>query len=232
MSATTAEKNSWWWPWRIAVAAAVAVLIAAVTFLFRFNTLGGSLGGFDNDHFIYLIRTDMLLRGEQPLRDFVDAELRGAWPALTYAVSAWAQQIGGRTLLPEAYLTAGALAIGHALVFVLALALSKRWSIALLASAAAIATVPKLYNHPKVLALALGAWVSWAVILKPTVLRLAAGALLTVAASLFRHDLGLYPAAGLTAGLVVAHFGQPAAAARYVATYAGLTTAFLLPSLA
>ena len=81
-----------------------------MAFVYRFNTLGGALGGFDNDHFIYLIRTDMLLAGEQPLRDFVDAELRGAWPALTYAVSAWAQQIGGRTLLPEAFLTVGALA--------------------------------------------------------------------------------------------------------------------------
>jgi len=232
VNATKPGKTSWWQPRRIAVAAALAVLIAAVAFLFRFNTLGGSLGGFDNDHFIYLIRTDMLLRGEQPLRDFVDAELRGAWPALTYAVSAWAQQIGGRTLLPEAYLTAGALAIGHALVFVLALALSKRWSIALLASAAAIATVPKLYNHPKVLALALGALMARAVIIKPTLLRLAVAAVITAVAALFRHDLGLYPAAGLSAGLVVANLGQPVAAARYVATYAGLTAALLLPSFA
>src|SRR5688572_9611123 len=52
--ATNAGKTSWWRPWRIAVAAAAAVLIAAVAFLFRFNSLGGSLGGFDNDHFIYL----------------------------------------------------------------------------------------------------------------------------------------------------------------------------------
>ena len=48
------------------------------------------------------MRAEMLLRGQQPLRDFADAELRGAWPALSYAVPAWAQQIGGRTLLPEA----------------------------------------------------------------------------------------------------------------------------------
>ena len=65
------------------IAAWVAAAVAFVAFIYRFNTLGGSLGGFDNDHFIYLIRTDMLLAGEQPLRDFVDAELRGAWPALT-----------------------------------------------------------------------------------------------------------------------------------------------------
>src|SRR5687767_8659562 len=114
----------------------------------------------------------MLLRGEQPLRDFVDAELRGAWPAFTYAVSAWAQQIGGKTLLPEAYLTVGSLAFGHALVFLLALTLSKRWWVAFLAAAAAIATVPKLYNYPKVLALAVGVWAIRAVIIKPNTLRL------------------------------------------------------------
>ena len=149
---------------RIASAVAVAVGIGIVSFAFRFNTLGGALGGFDNDHFIYLTRTDMLLWGEQPLRDFVDAELRGAWPALTYLVSAWAQQLGGRTLLPEAYLSVGALAVANAAVFLLALDLSKRWSMALLAAATTVAMVPKLYNYPKVLMLALGVWALHAVL--------------------------------------------------------------------
>ena len=224
--------TSWWRPWRIAVAAAAAILIALVAFLIRFNTLGGSLGGFDNDHFIYLVRTDMLLRGEQPLRDFVDAELRGAWPALTYAVSAWAQQVGGRTLLPEAYLTAGSLALGYALVSVIALTLSKRWSMSFLAAGVAMATMPKLYNYPKVLALVAGAWAIRAAVVTPTRVRLAGAALVTAVAVLFRHDLGVYPAAGVTAGLLAANAGQLAAAMRYVATYAGFTAAFLLPSLA
>ena len=68
-------------------AIAVAVLIAAIAFVFRFNTLGGTLGGFDNDEFAHLLRSQALLRGEQPLRDFADAELRGAWPALSYPSS-------------------------------------------------------------------------------------------------------------------------------------------------
>src|SRR5688500_2732023 len=101
---------------RVVLIGVTAAVVAAVAFVLRFNTLGGALGGFDNDHFIYLIRTNMLLAGEQPLRDFADAELRGAWPALTYALSAWAQQLGGRTLLPEAYLTVGLIALAHALV--------------------------------------------------------------------------------------------------------------------
>ena len=108
-SASSLLMTRWWIRRRMAIVAAAAVIAAALRpFLFRFNALGGTLGGFDNDHFIHLIRTDMLLQGQQPLRDFADAELRGAWPALTYSMSAWAQQIGGRTLLSEAYLTVGA----------------------------------------------------------------------------------------------------------------------------
>jgi hypothetical protein len=217
---------------RLVAASCIALLVAVVAFIFRFNTLGGALGGFDNDHFIYLIRTDMLLAGEQPLRDFVDAELRGAWPALTYAVSAWAQQIGGRTLLPEAVLTAGALAVAGAIVFLLALRLSKRWSVAVLAAVVTIVMTPKLYNYPKVLMLALGVWALAEAVVTPSVFRLGALALVTVVAALFRHDLALYVGAATVAALVARDAGDWKAAARTVATYAALTLVLALPSAA
>ena len=208
----------------------MAVGIGIVSFAFRFNTLGGALGGFDNDHFIYLTRTDMLLWGEQPLRDFVDAELRGAWPALTYLASAWAQQLGGRTLLPEAYLSVGALAVANAAVFLLALDFSKRWSMALLAAATTVAMVPKLYNYPKVLMLALGVWALHASLASPSLLRLGAAALATVVAALFRHDLGLYLGAGIVTALVIRDLGRWPVLVRTVGTYASLTGLLLLPS--
>jgi hypothetical protein len=223
--------DSSWQPKRIAMAALVACAIAACAFVYRFNTLGGTLGGFDNDHFIYLIRTDMVLAGEQPLRDFVDAELRGAWPALTYSVSAWAQQLGGRTLLPEAYLTVGLLALAYAITFLVALDVSKRWSIALLAAAAAIVTAPKLYNAQKVIVLALGVWAIRAVVRKPSVLRLATAAAATAVAALFRHDYGLYLAAGMLVALATRDVTRWTAGARSIGVYVGLTAAFLLPSL-
>jgi len=217
--------------WRLLAASCAAGLVFAAAFVFRFNALGGSLGGFDNDHFIYLIRTDTLLAGEQPLRDFADAELRGAWPALTYAVSAWAQQLGGRTLLPEAFLTAGALALASAIVFLLALRLSGRWSIALLAAVVTIVMTPKLYNYPKVLMLALGVWALLAAIRTPSVRRLGALAVVTVAAGLFRHDLALYVGAATVAALVTRDAGQWKAAARTVSLYGALTLACALPSV-
>lgn len=222
--------RGWWDSRRVGVAALVACAVAAGAFGLRFNALGGALGGFDNDHFIYLVRTDMLLDGEQPLRDFVDAELRGAWPALTYAVSAWAQQLGGRTLLPEAYLTVGLLALGHAVVFLLALDFSKRWWVALLAAALAIATFPKLYNYNKVLALTFGAWSLRAVTLNPSTFRLAVAAVVTAVAVLFRHDLGIYPAAAIVVALVARDAAMWTLAAKRVAIYGALTAICLLPS--
>ena len=68
--------------WRTALghtlAVVAALLIAALAFLYRFNALGGALGGFDNDEFATLTRVDLVLAGQQPLRDFADGELR-AW---------------------------------------------------------------------------------------------------------------------------------------------------------
>src|SRR2546426_11705625 len=85
---------SWWLWWRVLLALLAAVLIACVAFAYRFNPLGGALGGFDNDHYTTLIRTEMLFHGEQPLRDFSDTGLSGAGPPLSYLLPKWAQEIG------------------------------------------------------------------------------------------------------------------------------------------
>jgi len=209
--------------------AAATVAIALLAFVYRFNTPEGSLGGFTNDQFAHLMRTEMLLRGQQPLRDFADAELRGAWPALSYAVPTWAQQIGGRTLLPEAYVTLGALAIAHALVFLLTLGLSKRWWVALLATAVAIATAPRAYSYPKVLMLALGVMVLRYAMSNPSALRLGLAAVVTASATLFRHDCGVYVAAGVLVGIIGLDTA-PRVVARRAGLYAGLTALCLLPS--
>jgi hypothetical protein len=223
--------GAWWNRRRVALAALGACAVAVIAFILRFNTLGGALGGFDNDHFIYLARTDALLGGELPLRDFADAELRGAWPALSYAVSAWAQRVGGRTLLSEAYLTVGLLALAHAVVFVLALDLSKRWSVALLAAALAILTFPKLYNYIKVVALVLGAWSLRAVLVSPSAVRLGVAAFVTAVAVSFRHDLGIYVAGAIVAALVAQDAPRWRLVARHAAIYGAFATICVLPSL-
>jgi hypothetical protein len=219
------------WTRRRTVAAAVAALaIAMVAFIYRFNTLDGSLGGFTNDQFADLMRSEMLLRGEQPLRDFADAELRGAWPALSYAAPAWAQQIFGRTLLADAYLTIGALAAAYAIVFVLALDLGRRWTVALLATALAIVMEPRLYSYQKLLMIAAGAASARALMVNPSVPRLAVAALVTAIATLFRHDGGVYVGAAVAIGIVARDAHDWTAAARRFGIYAGMTGLLLLPS--
>lgn len=225
-----AARGTWWGFRRIALAAVLAIVVAAAAFAYRFNSLGGSLGGLDNDHFAHLMRTEMLLRGEQPLRDFADFELRGARPSLSYEVSALAQRLGGRNLLSEAYLTVGALALAHAIVFVLALDLSKRFAVALLAATLAIATGPKLYNYPKVLVLALAALALRLVVINPSVPRLALAAATTAVALLFRHDYAVYVAVGIVSALVARQPAEWRATARHVGIYGGLTTLLVVPS--
>ena len=216
---------------RWALALLLAAAVAAVAFAFRFNTLGGTLGGFDDDEFAHLMRTDAVVRGEQPLRDFADPYLRGAWPALTYAVPAWAQAVWGHNLLAEAYLTAGALALAHALTFLLALDLSRwRWSVAVPAAILVVVTAPKLYNYPKVLVLMGGALAIRLVAASLSPFALAFAALVTAGAILFRHDYGVYLGLGIVAGLVAREFWQWRALAARLAMYAGITAVVLLPS--
>ena len=90
----------------------VAILLFGWVFLFRFNTLGGAFGGFDNDHFLYYTVAKQVEAGEQPLRDFQDA-MHGAWPSLTYELSAAAQRYFGDNLRSEAWLTVSGVALGH-----------------------------------------------------------------------------------------------------------------------
>jgi hypothetical protein len=210
--------------------AALALAVAVLAFTYRFNALGGTLGGFDNDEYIHLMRSTAILHGDQPLRDFRDGELRGAWPSLSYAVPAWAQWMAGENMLAEAYLTVGALTVAYVLTFFLAADLSQRWWVALLAAIGAIATTPKLYNYPKVLMLALGALAVRAVVVKPTWMRLGCAAVVTAIAVLFRHDYGVYVAAAVIAGLAIRDVGAWQVAARGIGRYVGMTAVLLTPS--
>jgi hypothetical protein len=208
-----------------------ALVIGVFAFFFRFNTLGGSLGGFDNDHYVHLLRSEMLLNGEQPLRDFAEAELRGAWPSLGYAASAWAQQLWGPTLLSEGYLTVGGLALAAAIVFLVAFDLSKRWWVALLATACVIFAGVKLYNYEKVLILAGAVALVRLWIVAPSTSRLALMAAWTAVATLVRHDFGVYVVVASVPAILLRGPGPWTAVVRRLAIYVGVTTLLLVPSI-
>jgi hypothetical protein len=213
------------------LAVLLALLLASFAFLYRFNALGGALGGFDNDEFQMLTRVDLLLAGEQPLRDFADGELRGVWPSLSYEVPALAQRLWGRNLLVHACLTLGLLAWCAGIVFLFARHLSRSWVCAVLAAAVVIVSGAKAYNYTKVLTLTVAAIAVYRLVGAPTVTTLAALAAWTIVATLFRHDYAAYVAVAVVAGLVAVQPRPWTVPLRRVAIYTGLCLLFSLPSL-
>jgi hypothetical protein len=190
---------------RTALVALIAVTIAAFSFVYRFNTLGGPLGGFDNDHFAQLVRSMAILDGERPLRDFADAELRALWPSPTYSTSAVAQRILGRSLRSEALLTIGLLSIGAAGLFLVSARLASAIIPAFVATILAVALRPALYNYPKVILYVLGVGAMLAYARRPTIPRLATIGLVVGIAALFRHDHGVFLGLASAALLALMH---------------------------
>lgn len=157
------------------------------TFLYRFGSLGGSLGGFSNDEFGYLARARQIQAGDVPFRDFNDP----GW-FLTDYFSASAQWLGGYSLGSQALLTIGMLSVAAVLTFLLAWRAAGSLLPALLAVAVHVALEPRHYNYPKLVLYATAITLAWAYIDRPTRPRLAAlGAIIGIG-FLFRHDYLIY----------------------------------------
>jgi hypothetical protein len=127
--------------------------VFAFAFLYRFNALGGSLAGFDGDHFIYYLAAKQVAHGERPLRDFTDAGIQGAWPALTYELPALAQRWGGETILSEAVFAVAAIAVSLTVLFVIATRLAGLVP-ALVVTLVTLFVGTKLYGYSKLLVFA------------------------------------------------------------------------------
>jgi hypothetical protein len=206
-------------------------LVVAIVFLYRFNTLGGALGGFDDDHFINLARANQLFEGDWPLRDYPDASLQGAWPPVTYLASAAAQEVFGRSLLAEAMLTTGAIAIGAGLTMAAGANLTGMWWLG--AAAAFVSVMPsvKLYGYARPLLFSLVLYLVFRYVDRPLIRRLGVVSLTLAAAFLTRHDYAIYLGASVVAALVAVHGAMPAAAVRRVALCIAISAALLLPTL-
>jgi hypothetical protein len=171
--------------------AILAVLLGLWIACYRFNTLGGALGGFDNDHFVHFALAKQVEAGGQPLRDFLDSGLQGARPSLTYELSALAQRVFGDNLRSEAWLTVTAVAVAGAVTFVAATSVAP-WPIALGAGLFSALLSPKLYGYGKVLVLAVACLLVAQYARAPGWRRLAIMSAWTAVAFLFRHDYAVY----------------------------------------
>ena len=207
----------------------VPIVIFMLAFTYRFNTLGGALGGFDNDHFLYFVLAKQVQAGEQPLRDFQDA-MHGARPSLTYELSAAAQRYLGDNLRSEAVLTAGGVALGAAGAFIAGRAIAP-WPWALTTALLSVLLSPKLYGYPKVLVIAVASLLIVRGARPLTWGRVAAMSLWTAVAFLFRHDYAVYCAVGFVAMIAIA--GGPRWRNRIErgVAYVVVTALLLMPSL-
>lgn len=208
--------------------AVLAVLLFAVTFVYRFNTLGGRFGGFENDHFVSFAYAKQVEAGAQPLRDFAGLGLQGAWPSLTYEASAAAQRLMGDNLRSEALLTVTGVALAAALTFLAATTLSTAgW--ALVATLLSVFIAPTLYNYTKVLPFAAAALAIASYVSRPTLWTVAAAGIVSAVAFLLRHDLAAYIGAGVIAATLMT--GPWSIRRRHTVAYLAFTLVLLLPSL-
>jgi hypothetical protein len=180
----------------------VPCLIFVLAFLYRFNALGGALGGFDGDHFIYYLGARAVAQGERPLRDFADAGVMGAWPALSYELPAMAQRMLGHTFFAEAIYTVGLLALALAVIAATAGGLAGRMG-ACIATLATLFASTKLYGYSKVLVFAVAAALFVRYVRQPSRARAVQLGVWSAVAFLFRHDYLVYLLAPVAILIVV-----------------------------
>jgi hypothetical protein len=205
-------------------------LTFATAFVYRFNALLGSLGGFDGDHFMYYLGAQHVMLGERPLRDFADAGLQGAWPALTYELPALAQRLGGATLLSEAVLCVGAVALSTALLFRASASLSGIVP-SLAVTLVSLGTGTRLYGYSKVLVSAGAVTLLLRYARAPSTVNAGWLGVWSAVAFLFRHDYLAYVGSAAVV-LIFALPGLDASAKfRRVLTYAGSAALLLAAPL-
>ncbi len=185
--ATTAARST------LAVASA-AVSAGLVAIVWRFLTFSG----FNNDHYVHLIRAQQILLGEWPVRDFTDPGM-----PLMYVVHAAARAVFGPALGVEWALVATGFSVGAVCTLIAAMRVSGSLAVAMFATALEIAIYPRTFGYPKILLYSIAALVIMVLARRVTARSLLAAAAMTAVAFLFRHDHGVFIGlASLTATMV------------------------------
>src|SRR4029453_2106537 len=182
-----------------------------------------TLRGLSNDHYMHLAWAQQLLFGQLPGRDFVDPGM-----PLMYTLSAIVQHLSPGPF-SEGVLTCGLLAIAASATFLVVTELTASIAFGVAAALFEIAMEPRLYSYPKILVPAVALLLMQHYLRHPSRLRLVGLAAWTGIAVLFRHDLGVYAAAGIGTALLVAHATHWGGAGRVLAEYAVALVALMSP---
>jgi hypothetical protein len=203
------------------IAIGLGVVVAIVAFGFRFL----AFRGLTNDHYMHLAWAQQVLLGEIPGRDFVEPGM-----PLAVALSAVAQWVW-RSPVSEGILSAAMLAAAAGVTTVLVASLSRSLSAGVIAALIQVLLFPRLYSYPKILVPAVALWLLFRYAQRPSTPGLAALAAWTVAAFLFRHDLGLAAAVATVPGIVLAHLGDMRRAMKAAGAYILLGLVMVTPYL-
>jgi hypothetical protein len=170
-----------------------AIAILGIAFFYQVTR-----PAFVNDHFDHLSKARQVLHGEYPVRDFFDPGR-----PLTVGLSAVALALSHDTLLGEAVLTMGAIAVGVMLVYWLA----QRYTGSVLwgywAAACMLTIDLRLYNYPKALVPMVAVWLIVRYLDVPSAARAVCLGAWGGLGFLFRHDLGVYLAVATLAALLL-----------------------------
>ena len=206
---------------RIAVDRVLTLTVAVGTFLLRWLTLD-----FDNDYFMHMAWAAEMLRGEWPVRDFVEP----GFPLQTW-LAYGGLRLGGYQLAWEGFTACAFIAASTALIYSICRGLGvARW-LSLLVVLVAAVTFPRLYAYPKAFVYPAALWALMHYVRRPNRVSLVLAGLVTAVAFLFRHDHGVWIVPPTVAGLAIHHWRQPHALTRAVAVYGAAGLALVAPWL-
>ncbi len=205
-------------------AAVGAFVVGLAAFAFRYLTISP----IENDHFVMLARTQQLLYGDWPVRDFEDPG-----QPLFYLVTAGAAALFGIPVLATNVVLCILLqAVAASCTYVLARRASGSPIAGIAAAIVAIVSSPRLYNTTKIIVPVVAILVQWRYADLPSMRRLIAIAAWTAIAFLLRHDYAVYVVASTMVLLAARHRPDPREAARRAAIYGGTVVLFASPWLA
>lgn len=176
-----------------------------------------------NDHYMHLAWAQQVLFGHVPGRDFVDPGM-----PLMYSLSAIVQWIAPGPF-SEALLTCMLLGLAAGATLVVAADLTGSLTIGVAATMCEVALEPRLYSYPKILVPAVALLLMQHYVRRPSRGRIVWLAAWTAVAVLLRHDLGVYVAAGVGAGVAVMHATDRRRMARALTEYAVALVVIMLP---
>src|SRR5258705_1717822 len=122
------------------VDALAALLVGTLTFAYRYL----SFERFPNDHFVHLSRAQQVVMGALPIRDYSEYQA-----PLAVMLSAWSQMIFGTGLRSELLLVCAAFAVGAAVTYLVAAAVSDSVAVGFASAAILTAATPVSYSYPK-----------------------------------------------------------------------------------